>query len=70
MSSVLDGIPTYFMFLFPMPAEVQKKLDKIRRDFHWEGGNSKDHKFHLVNWSKVTTPKQFGGLGIKDFAFT
>ncbi|XP_049368433.1 uncharacterized protein LOC125833335 [Solanum verrucosum] len=46
---------------------VQKHLDKIRRDFLWEG-NSKDHKFHPVKWAKVTRPKQFGGLGIKDLA--
>ncbi|WMV19115.1 hypothetical protein MTR67_012500 [Solanum verrucosum] len=50
-----------------MPAKVQNHLDKIRRDFLWEG-NSKDHKFHLAKWAKITMPKQFGGLGIKDLA--
>jgi len=68
INSVLDSIPTYFMSLFPMPAKVQNHLDKIRRDFLWEG-NSKDHKFHLAKWAKVTMPKQFGGLGIKTWHY-
>ncbi|KAG5592568.1 hypothetical protein H5410_043082 [Solanum commersonii] len=65
INSVLDSIPTYFMSLLLMPAEVKQRLDKIMRDFLWEG-NKKDHKIHLVKWAKVTLPKQYGGLGIKD----
>ena len=67
INSVLDSVPTYFMSLFLVPAKVQNHLDKTRRDFLWEA-NSKDHKFHLVKWAKVTMPKQFGGFGIKDLA--
>uniref|UniRef100_A0A0V0HH19 Putative ovule protein n=1 Tax=Solanum chacoense TaxID=4108 RepID=A0A0V0HH19_SOLCH len=33
INSVLDSISTYFMPLFPLPANVQNHLDKIRRDF-------------------------------------
>ncbi|XP_075099232.1 uncharacterized protein LOC142176070 [Nicotiana tabacum] len=61
INSVLDSIPTYFMSLFPIPVKVQKQLDKLRCSFLWEG-NSKNHKFHLVKWVKVTLPKSLGGL--------
>jgi len=67
INSVMDSIPTYHMSLFPIPAKVLEKLDRMRRNFLWEG-NSKDHKFHLVKWAKVTQPKSQGGLGIKDLA--
>ena len=67
INSVLDNIPTYFMSLLLMPAQVKQQLDKIRRDSLWEGNNM-DHKIHLVKWAKVTLPKQCGGLGIKDLA--
>ncbi|XP_060217918.1 putative acyl-activating enzyme 19 isoform X2 [Lycium barbarum] len=67
INSVLDSIPTYFMSLFPIPSEVQYQLDKLRRTFLWEG-NSENHKYHLVEWDKVTLPKHLGGLGIKDLA--
>lgn len=63
INSTLDSIPTYTMSLFPMPIKVPRQLDKIRRNFLWEG-NSKEHKFHLVKWSKCTMPKIQGGLGM------
>lgn len=67
INSVLDSIPTYYMSLFPIPAKVLKQLDKLRRNFLWEGNNER-HKFHLIKWKKVTQPKTQGGLGIKDLA--
>nr|XP_016486391.1 PREDICTED: uncharacterized protein LOC107806694 [Nicotiana tabacum] len=42
---------------------VLKWLDKIRRDFLWEGNNS-SHKYHLIKWDKVLQPKCKGGLGV------
>lgn len=42
-------------------------LDKIRRDFLWEG-NSESHKLLLVKLPKVTLPKHLGGSGIRDLA--
>jgi hypothetical protein len=39
-------------------------MDRIRKRFFWQGGEKK--KYHLVKWIKVTSPKQKGGLGIKD----
>ncbi|KAF3654186.1 hypothetical protein FXO37_16616 [Capsicum annuum] len=67
INSVLDSISTYYMTRFPIPSKILKQLDRIRRDFLWEG-NNKDHKFHLVKWIKVVRPKQMGGLDIKDLA--
>lgn len=65
INSVLDSIPTYLMSLFPLPTKIQERLDRLRRDFLWEG-NSDTRKFHLVKWPKVILPKRHGGLGIKD----
>ncbi|CAN4101781.1 unnamed protein product [Withania somnifera] len=64
ISSVLDSIPTYFMFLFPIPTEVLKQVDKIRRDFLWEGNNS-SYKLYPIIWDIVTQSKCNGGLGIR-----
>nr|XP_016438177.1 PREDICTED: uncharacterized protein LOC107764153 [Nicotiana tabacum] len=64
ISSVLDNIPTYFMSLFSIPKKVLKWLDKIKRDFLWEGNNS-SHKYHLIKWDKVLQPKCKGGLGVR-----
>nr|XP_009623455.1 uncharacterized protein LOC104114666 [Nicotiana tomentosiformis] len=69
INSVLDSIPTYLMSLFSFPSKVQKKLDRIRRNFLWEG-NSESHKFHLVKWRRVTLPKTLGAWASKTLPHT
>ena len=34
---VLSGIPIYFMSLFRIPIKVAKFIEKVMRDFLWEG---------------------------------
>lgn len=44
INSVLDGMPTYLMSLFSMPALVEKKMNSLRNQFLWEGNATKrDH---------------------------
>ncbi|KAG5591095.1 hypothetical protein H5410_041609 [Solanum commersonii] len=33
INAVLDALPTYMLTLFPIPAGVVQRLDKLRRDF-------------------------------------
>lgn len=35
INSMLDSLPTYVMSLFPIPANVVKKLNRLRRDILW-----------------------------------
>jgi hypothetical protein len=51
--------------LFPIPADVAKHIEKIQRDFLW-GGMNDEFKYHLVEWDKVCTPIDEGGLGIRN----
>jgi hypothetical protein len=44
---------------------VAKRIEKIQRDFLW-GGMNDDFKYHLVEWDKVCTPIDEGGLGIRN----
>ena len=62
--STLSSFPTYFMSLFRIPSLVCKRLEKIKRDFLWGGGNL-DQKPHLVKWATVCTDKKKGGLGVR-----
>ena len=63
IKSTLSSLPTYFLSLFPIPAKVAKRIEKLQRDFLWSGIGD-DRKIHLVNWSKVCRPVKNGGLGI------
>jgi hypothetical protein len=63
IKSTLSNLPTYFLSLFPIPVGVANRLEKLQKDVLW-GGLDNEPKFHLVNWKKVGTPIQLGGLGI------
>uniref|UniRef100_A0A2N9J257 Reverse transcriptase domain-containing protein n=1 Tax=Fagus sylvatica TaxID=28930 RepID=A0A2N9J257_FAGSY len=65
IKSTLSSIPTYFLSLFPIPARVANRLEKLQRDFLWNGMEEKP-KFHLVNWSQICAPLRHGGLAVRD----
>jgi hypothetical protein len=67
IKSTLSNLPTYFMSLFPLPAGVANRIEKLQRDFLW-GGLGEEFKYHLVSWSKVCSPISEGGLGVQELA--
>lgn len=64
LKSVLESIPIYWLNLFKIPSAVIAKIDKIRKDFLWNGSNPNHRKLHLIKWDKVCKDKKIGGLGI------
>ena len=64
IKSSLSSLPTYFLSLLPLSGKVAKCIEKLQRDFLWNGIGG-DPKIHLVNWAKVCKPLQVGGLGIR-----
>nr|XP_009804761.1 PREDICTED: uncharacterized protein LOC104249929 [Nicotiana sylvestris] len=65
INSDLDSLPTYMMSLFPIPAGVTERLDRLRRSFLWQG-NKEKKVVHLVKWKSLTIGKTHGGLGIRN----
>ena len=65
INSVLDSLPTYVMSLFPIPAKVVKKLDKLRRNFLWKS-NKEEKGYNLINWKNVLLSKEREDLGIRN----
>jgi hypothetical protein len=65
IKSTLSNLPTYMLSLFPIPAYVAKRIEKIQWDFLW-GGMNDEAKFHLVEWEKVCFPIDEGGLEIRN----
>lgn len=61
--STLSNLLTYFMSI-PIPIAVAKKLERIQRDFLWEG-LGQERKLHLLNWGIVCSPMRLGGLGLR-----
>jgi len=65
--SVLDGMPTYMMSLFPIPKSIEKKLNRVRRAFLWQG-NKEKRGYNLVKWDELTLNTQQGGLNLKNLS--
>ena len=69
VKSVTTAIPVYTMQLHYLPSHVCNRLDRMVRSFLW-GGDGLSRTWNHVNWNIVTTPKRFGGLGIREGRLT
>lgn len=47
IKACLSNLPIYYMSLFKMPKAVMERLDRVHRNFLWEGQGDKK-KLHLV----------------------
>jgi hypothetical protein len=54
------------LMVFDPPAWFIKKVDRLRRNFFWAGDESASGAKCMVNWKQVCSPKNVGGLGIKN----
>lgn len=63
VQSVLSYIPVYFLSLLKISVRVAKKIEKLMRDFSWEG-HDEGFKFRLVKWEVVICLRNKGGLAI------
>uniref|UniRef100_A0A803PW65 Uncharacterized protein n=1 Tax=Cannabis sativa TaxID=3483 RepID=A0A803PW65_CANSA len=63
IQSVLSSLPIYYLSLFKAPKMVLKAIEKMMRDFFWEGGDLAGGD-HLVAWDEVCKPRSEGGLAI------
>ena len=48
IKSSLSSLPTYFLSLLPLLGKVAKRMEKLQRDFLWNGIGG-EPKIHLVN---------------------
>ena len=66
INSVLDSQLIYIMSAVLVPNGVVAHIDRRRRSFLWNGNDECLGASCLVAWDTVCTPKEDGGLGIKD----
>ena len=69
VKSVTTAIPVHTMQLHYLPTYVCNRLVKMEMSFLW-GGNGLSRTWNYVHWNMVTTPKRFGGLGIREARLT
>ena len=62
LKSTLSNLPTYFLSLLPIPADVALRIE-ITVSFYLDVIKG-ESKFNLVNWNKLCLSYQNGGLAI------
>jgi hypothetical protein len=66
VKSVLQSIPTYIMSIYVLPNSIIDDIEKMINAFWWGGGgNSRGIKW--MSWERVACPKEFGGMGFRNF---
>lgn len=65
LKSILTAIPAYAMSCFRLPASLCKQIQSILTRFWWDA-KPDIRKICWVAWSKLTLPKNLGGLGFQD----
>lgn len=63
INSCMSSIPLYAMGFYKLLEGVHKKMDSVRGRFYWQGVQKKRKKYHMMSWSAMSSPKDYGGLG-------
>jgi hypothetical protein len=66
VDSVVSSIPIYTMCSVKMHVTNINSIDRAKKHGLWRGLDIAGKGRPLVAWKKVTTPKDKGGLGLKN----
>lgn len=66
LNSVLSPIPSHAMTCFKLPKSLITRIQSAVTRFWWDDKDGKK-KIDWVSWTKMTQPKDKGGLGFRDF---
>ncbi|CAN6553756.1 unnamed protein product [Malus baccata var. baccata] len=67
IKAVVQALPAYPMYIFKFPASVCHDFDSLVADFWW-GRQGASRKTHWVSNEVLGLPKDWGGLGFRNFA--
>lgn len=65
INACLSSIPSYAMGFYHLLEGIHHRFDTIRGRYYW-AGNKQDRKYHMVKWSDLAFPKDFGGVGLTE----
>ena len=66
IKSVLQSIPSYVMSTFLLPDSLLEDIEKMLNSFWWGHNATNSKGIHWMSWERLSTPKCFGGMGLKN----
>ena len=66
IKSIAQALPTYAMMVFKIPINICKGMTNAISQFWW-GDDDDKRRIHWQVWWKLCTPKDRGGMGLRDF---
>jgi hypothetical protein len=66
IKAVIQAIPAYCMSLFLLPKVLCTEINSMIRKFWWSQ-QGKDAGISWMSWSRISYPKEAGGMGFQDF---
>ena len=65
IKTVAQAIPTYSMGIFKLPKSICDSINSVLSKYWW-GQTKNEKKVHWINWGKLCSPKNRGGMGFRD----
>uniref|UniRef100_A0A7N2M9L9 Reverse transcriptase n=1 Tax=Quercus lobata TaxID=97700 RepID=A0A7N2M9L9_QUELO len=65
IKAMAQAIPTYSMSIFQIPRCVCDYINSILAKYWWRQTRN-EKKIHWINWKRLCTPKNRGGMGFRD----
>lgn len=67
--AVTTSMPVYTKQTHLLPNSICNQIDSMIRRFIW-GSDGNRRSWYLVNWDTITSPRRYGGQGIRDMKLT
>lgn len=64
LQSVLSDLPLHLLFVLKPPMSIIHRIEQAFAHFFWGGGSGKNLKA-WIKWSKISRPKEEGGIGLR-----
>uniref|UniRef100_A0A2N9HCL8 Reverse transcriptase domain-containing protein n=1 Tax=Fagus sylvatica TaxID=28930 RepID=A0A2N9HCL8_FAGSY len=65
IKTIAQAIPTYTMSCFKLPKVWCDSVNSLVSKYWW-GQSKEENKIHWINWGRLCTPKDEGGMGFRD----
>lgn len=67
IKSIAQALPIFTMSIFLLPNHICDTIEKCLNRYWWSSGGNQQKGIHWLSWSRLSSPKKYGGMGFKRF---